>query len=101
MEVRIEPFEAQHLDHVVRLSLDAWSPVFDSMRNAMDLDVYQEFYPDWRVSQQQAVEAVCTAEDVHVWVASDAGIPVGFVALKLHMESSMGEIYMVAVDPKV
>lgn len=99
MNIRIEPYEARHLDAVVALSLRAWAPVFDSIQQAMDHDVYQEFYPDWRVSQQQAVEDVCAAADTHVWVAIDAGITVGFVAVKLHAQTSMGEIYMVAVDP--
>ena len=96
----IEPYNPQHLDTVIHLSLRAWTPVFDSMQKVMNADVYQAFYPNnWRVSQQKAVEDVCAAEDTHVWVAIDAGTTVGFVALKLHSEDSMGEIYMVAVDP--
>ena len=99
-KMQIEPYDAHQLDAVIRLSLRAWTPVFDSIQKAMDLDVYQSFYPDgWRVSQQEAVEGVCAAEDTNVWVAIDAGFTVGFVAVKLHSESSMGEIYMVAVDP--
>ena len=74
--------------------------VFDSIQNVMGADVYRAFYPDhWRVSQQKAIEDVCAAEDTNVWVAIDAGSTVGFVAVKLHLEDSMGEIYMVAVDP--
>jgi GNAT superfamily N-acetyltransferase len=53
----------------------------------------------WRVSQQKAVEDVCAAEDTNVWVAMDASSTVDFVTVKLHSENSMGEIYMVAVDP--
>jgi len=99
MQVQIEPYEAHQLEAVIRLSLRAWTPVFDSIQKVMDIDVYQEFYPDnWRVSQQKAVEDVC-AEDTNVWVAIDAGSTVGFVAVKLDFESNMGEIYMVAVDP--
>ncbi|NJO40267.1 MAG: GNAT family N-acetyltransferase [Cyanobacteria bacterium CRU_2_1] len=106
--MQIEPYTHHHLDAVVRLSLRAWTPVFDSIQNAMNADVYRAFYPNhWRVSQQKAVEDVCAAEDTHVWVArvfdrpevNDAGSTVGFVAVKLHSEDSMGEIYMVAVDP--
>ena len=98
--MRIEPYGAHQLGAVIRLSLRAWAPVFDSIRKVMDLDVYREFYPaDWPVSQQKAVEDVCAAEDTHVWVAIDVGSAVGFVAVKLHPETSMGEIYMVAVDP--
>ncbi|WP_250126836.1 GNAT family N-acetyltransferase [Chroococcidiopsis sp. CCMEE 29] len=106
--MRIEPYTAHHLDAIIRLSLRAWTPVFESIQNAMDADVYQAFYPDhWRVSQQKAIEEVCAAEDTNVWVAkvfdqsatNDAGLTVGFVAVKLHLEDKMGEIYMVAVDP--
>ncbi|MGL4621341.1 GNAT family N-acetyltransferase [Chroococcidiopsis sp.] len=98
--MQIEPYDPRHLDAVVRLSLRAWTPVFDSIQNVMNADVYQVFYPDdWRVSQQKAVEDVCVTEDTNVWVAIDSGSTVGFVAAKLDSESSMGEIYMVAVDP--
>lgn len=100
MEIQIEPYKADQLDAIIRLSLRAWIPVFESIQNTMDFDVYQELYPeDWRVSQQRAVESVCTAEDTHVWVAMDAGSITGFVAAKLNAETRMGEIYMVAVDP--
>ncbi|HAX78385.1 MAG TPA: GNAT family N-acetyltransferase [Cyanobacteria bacterium UBA11372] len=98
--MQIEPYNADQLDAVIRLSLRAWTPVFDSIQNAMDADVYRAFYPDhWRVSQQKAVEDVCAADDTNVWVAIAAGSTVGFVAVKLHSESSMGEIYMIAIDP--
>ncbi|MEG4916284.1 GNAT family N-acetyltransferase [Microcoleus sp. B7-D4] len=98
--MQIEPYDPHHLDAVVRLSLRAWAPVFDSIQKVMNADVYQAFYPNhWRVSQQKAVEDVCAAEDTNVWVAIDAGSTVGFVAVKLHVWDSMGEIYMVAVEP--
>jgi len=96
----IEPFEDSKLDAIVRLSLRAWKPVFESLQEAMEPAVYRAFYrDDWRVAQRGAVESVCTDEDVHVWVASEESRTVGFVALKLHAEDRMGEIYMIAVDP--
>jgi ribosomal protein S18 acetylase RimI-like enzyme len=73
--------------------------VFDSIQMLMDVDVYREFYPDWRVNQQKAIEDVCAAEDTEVWVAINADSTVGFVAVKFDSESRMGEIYMIAVDP--
>ncbi|HEY9643483.1 MAG TPA: GNAT family N-acetyltransferase [Coleofasciculaceae cyanobacterium] len=98
--MQIEPYSADQLDAILRLSLRAWTPVFESIQKIMDLDVYQELYPnDWRESQQKAVAAVCDAADTHVWVAIEAGSTVGFVAAKLDAETCMGEIYMVAVDP--
>lgn len=100
MGMRIEPYAPCHLDSVIRLSLRAWTPVFDSIQKSLNADVYRAFYSDnWRVSQQEAVEGVCAAEDTNVWVAIDTDSTVGFVAVKLHSEDSMGEVYMVAVDP--
>ena len=51
------------------------------------------------MTQRNAVESACTDEDVNVYVASEGSQIVGFVALKLHTEDHMGEIYMIAVDP--
>lgn len=98
--MRIESYSANQLDTVIRLSLRAWTPVFDSLQKSLNADVYQAFYPDsWRISQQKAVEDVCSDENTNVWVAIDNDSTIGFVAVKLQPEESMGEIYMVAVDP--
>jgi ribosomal protein S18 acetylase RimI-like enzyme len=98
--MQIEPYDNTQLDAVIHLSLRAWTPVFDSLQKALDLEVYRAFYPEgWRISQQKAVEEVCRDADTKIWVAIDSGSTVGFVAVKLDLQSSMGEIYMVAVDP--
>lgn len=97
--MQIEPYEPEQLDAVVRLSLWAWAPVFDSIQKVMDSDVYREFYPDWRVSQQKAVEEACTSAEMKVWVAVESGSTAGFVALKLKAGLGLGEVYMIAVDP--
>jgi ribosomal protein S18 acetylase RimI-like enzyme len=97
--MQIEPYEPEQLDAVVRLSLRAWAPVFDSIQKVMDFDVYRELYPDWRVSQQKALEEACTWAEMKVWVAVESGSTAGFVALKLNAESGLGEVYMIAVDP--
>jgi ribosomal protein S18 acetylase RimI-like enzyme len=96
----IEPYEGSMLDGIVRLSLRAWEPVFDSLRAAMGPELFRAFYrEDWRDAQRGAVESVCSDDDMHVWVASDEARIAGFVALKVHAEDRMGEIYMIAVDP--
>ena len=96
----IEPYEDFKLDAIVRLSLRAWQPVFESLQAAMGPDVFRAFYrDDWRAAQRSAVESVCADKDVDVWVASEESRTAGFVALKLHPEDQMGEIYMIAVDP--
>ena len=81
------------------MSLAAWEPVFESIREALDPGVYREHYPDWRVSQRLAVEAACADPSFKVWVATEGGRTAGFSALRLHEADRMGEIYMIAVDP--
>ena len=44
--IQIESYDPRHLDAVICLSLRAWTPVFDSIQNAMNADVYQAFYPN-------------------------------------------------------
>jgi len=96
----IERYDDSKLDAIVRLSLRAWEPVFESLRDAMGPAVYRAFYrDDWREAQRRAVESVCSDKDMHVWVASEQSVTAGFIALKLHPEDRMGEIYMIAVDP--
>lgn len=98
--MQIEPYAAEQLEAIVRLSLRAWEPVFISIEKSMQPEVYQVFYPHgWEVSQQKAVEEICAAKDTHVWVAIVNDVTVGFIAVNLHTDDSMGEIYMIAVDP--
>lgn len=94
----IRPYDDQDVDAIVQLSLRAWEPVFDSIKQALKPAVYRAFYPDgWRASQSAAVKAALAEQDV--WVAERDGVPIGFVSIVLHREDSMGEIHMVAVDP--
>ena len=96
----IEPYDDSRREAVVRLSLRAWEPVFESLRQAMLPAVYRAFYrDDWRAAQRRAVEAVCADEATSVWVAMEESKVAGFIALKLHPDDRMGEIYMIAVDP--
>lgn len=98
--MQIEPYTPEHLEAVVQLSLKAWAPVFESLERVMNADVYRAFYPDhWHASQRKAVEEVCRAEDTSVWLATEVESVVGFIAVRLHLETRLGEIYMVAVEP--
>lgn len=100
MEPTIRPYVSQDLDAVVALSLRAWAPVFASIEEVLrGSGVFEAQHPDWRVTQQAAVEQTCNAESVHVWVAAVGDTVVGFTAVQLHDADRMGEIYMLAVDP--
>ena len=97
--MQITSYDTSHLDAVVRLSLRAWSPVFDSLKESLEPSVWQQFYPDgWRVSQEKSVRDTCANADMKTWVAVEAGTVVGFVVVRFH-DGKLGEIYMIAVDP--
>ena len=71
MEMVIEAYDDSKLEAIVRLSLRAWEPVFESLREAMLPAVFQAFFQDdWRAAQRRAVESVCSDEKARVWVAS-------------------------------
>lgn len=97
--MRIQPLEESRIDEVVVLSLRAWEPVFESIRDELDPEVFRHFHLDWRASQRDAVEAACRDDDVPVWIAAEGGRVAGFVAVKTVPEEALGEIYMIAVDP--
>ena len=97
--MEIERYDDSRLDAVVQLALRAWEPVFESIETVMGSDIFREQHPDWRVTQRSAVESVCSDDGAHVWVATEGSRTVGFVALKLHPDERLGEIYMIAVDP--
>ena len=99
LAMQLVPYEPGMLEDVIRMSLRSWAPVFRSIQAGMDPDVYGELHPDWRVTQTEAVRGVCEAPDLKVCVALEARAVVGFVAVKLHTQKRLGEIYMIAVDP--
>jgi GNAT superfamily N-acetyltransferase len=98
--MEIVPFEPEHLDEVLALSLRAWAPVFPLVRDAVPHFVYESFYPSgWRDRQHADLADVLATEPEHIDVAVVDGLPVGWVCTRLHPEDHMGEIYVLAVDP--
>jgi ribosomal protein S18 acetylase RimI-like enzyme len=101
VEPVIRPYHEDDAPDVVRLSLRAWAPVFDSERDVMGDEIFVRLYgDDWRRRQQQDVEKVLADEETEVWVAEVNRKVVGFVAAVLKLDSDMGEIYMLAVAPE-
>lgn len=97
--MNIEPYDSSHADAVAQLSLNAWSPVFVSLKESLAPAVWEQFYPDgWRASQEKSVRDTCASADFKTWVAIEGGAVAGFVAIRFH-EGKLGEIYMIAVDP--
>lgn len=99
MEPSIRTYSPDDADAVVALSLDAWAPVFDSIRTALGDELFDRSYgDDWRAAQRAAVEHALTSSD-QVWVSEVDGAVAGFVAVIFHVADRTGEIHMVAVAP--
>lgn len=88
----------------MRLSLDAWEPVFHSFRQILGEEIYCAIWPHWRKSQRESIEGVC--RDARTEVAKTAVLVaeidsrvVGFLAYELHPEDKTAEVQLLAVDP--
>jgi len=94
----IRPATPADEDRIVKLSLDAWEPVFASMASVVGTAIFRQLFgADWRRYQEDDVRRACSAYPV--WVADLDGEVVGFTAVHLPEGEPHGEIYMLAVDP--
>ena len=58
----IRPFHESDLDAVVELSLRAWTPVFESLRDVLGDPIFDRLHePNWRAVQAEAVRWVARA----------------------------------------
>lgn len=99
MDAHIRPYQPQDEEAVVALSLRAWAPVFDSMERVLGTELSARLRGDWRDHQSRAVRDTLSNSAATVWVSEVHGDVVGFVAATLDREPSIGEIWMLAVDP--
>lgn len=98
--MRIRPLAGDDIGDVVRLSLLAWAPVFDSFRQVLGPRIYELVYPDWRAQQREVVERYCRdAEKAPVLVAEVDGLVVGFIAYSVDLQDKTGEVELLAVHP--
>lgn len=93
-------YDSGYRSALLDLSLRAWEPVFPVVENEVPRFVYSAFFPNgWRERQLKDLTEVLDGEPDNVDVAVDGGLPIGWVCTRLHPEDSMGEIYVIAVDP--
>lgn len=99
-DIEIVPYVPSMRADILKLSLEAWQPVFSRMKAEVLPYVYAAFYPDgWRERQRSDIGDFLDNEGSRTWVAARSGTVLGFVSLRLHPEDKMGEIYILAVDP--
>lgn len=99
--VEITPYIEEHRAAIIDLSLRAWAPVFPQLRASVPNFVYQSFYPvGWQERQRTDIGQILDDQAQTVDIAMIEGVPVGWVSTQMHPEDSMGEIYVLAVDPQ-
>jgi GNAT superfamily N-acetyltransferase len=99
MRTVIRRYEPSDQEPVVALSLRAWEAVFGAIEEMLGRDLFVRLRGDWRAGQATEVRDVLADPTHRVWVAEIDEEPLGFVAARLHNDSGVGEIYMIAVDP--
>jgi GNAT superfamily N-acetyltransferase len=99
VDAHIRDYRAEDEQAVVELSLRAWAPVFESLEQILGPELSARMHGDWRQYQARAVRDTLANPASTVWVAEAGEHAVGFVAATLDRETSMGEIWMLAVDP--
>ena len=98
--ISVVPYRAEYREALIELSLRAWEAVFPLMHQSVPNFVYECFYPaGWERRQADDVAFVLDAEPSGIDVALDGERPVGWVCTRMHPEDSMGEVYILAVDP--
>ncbi len=99
-DILIRRFKNSDIQPIIQLSLLAWEPVFVAWERILGPTLYPiAIYSDWRKSQQEVVENICTNEDMLTWVSEAGGEIVGFVAYSLDHKSNTGEVQLLAVSP--
>lgn len=75
--------------------------MFAEIPAAVPTFVYHAFYPvGWQARQRADLGEILDGHPDCVFVASIDGVPVGWVCVRMHPTDSMGEIYVLAVDPE-
>ena len=96
----IRRYTPKDIDAVLRVTEVAWAPVFPLMQEDIPDYVYDAFYPEgWNKRQLADVKTMCSDGVTEIWIAESEGVLSGYLGLRVHPEDSMGEIYIIAVDP--
>ncbi len=100
VSVRIRDYARDDQQSLVELSLRAWEPVFLSLQQVLGVELFDRLRGDWRQGQAADVRGVLGDDANRAWVAEANEALAGFVTATLHPATGVGEIPMLAVDPR-
>ena len=98
--LRIRAFESTDAERVLEICRLAFAPIYEGFRQNVGADLFDRFYSDSADRQIDELRSACeTAGDETVSVAEWDGVVVGFVAVSMTPNESVGEIGLNAVHP--
>lgn len=97
--MKLRDYQTTDKPQLLKISLRTWEPVFKGLQTSLSPEIYELFVPDWVAQQTQSINLVCGDTSIDVIVAESEGQISGFSAIKSHPDDSIGEIYMIGVDP--
>ncbi len=101
MKIQIRLGSDDDIAELVRLSLLAWEPVFDSFWQVMGPAIYTIIFPEWQTTQKETVETYCAArEDRTLLIAELDGNMAGFLVYELNHKDKTGVVQLLAVHPQ-
>lgn len=99
--MEIFPYEKGLRENVLSMVIEAWEPVFSKTRNDVPRFVYDNFWPNgWKDRQYTEVGALLDEKPQEFWLAMENDVLLGFVGVSIHEDDLMGEIVIIAVDPR-
>ena len=98
--MHIRPYQPTDLPAILELSLLAWEPVFTAWQRILGPSLYPvAISPDWRKTQKEGVEKVCTDPKIMTWVAETEAEVIGFISYEINETTKTGEVMLLAVHP--
>jgi len=99
MNIKIHPFIENDIKDLIKLTILAFEPIFNSFEKILGPRIYPVIYPEWRKIQKEGVENISRNKKISLWVAAVDEHVVGFIAYELYDEST-AEVQMLAVHPE-
>ncbi len=103
VDFMIKEYRHSEEDIVVDFAIRSWAPVFASVKEVLGGDLFGRLHSGeggWRGYQEAAIRRALTDPSMRTWVAAVEATVVGFVSARLTGDRQIGEIFILAVDPR-
>lgn len=91
-EIALRLAKQEDLPAVLRITEEAWQPLYAGIRAEMGDQIYNLLLPDWRQIKAKQVTDHFSAHPEWMYVAELAGALVGYICFSLDSNTGMGQI---------